>query len=121
MFRDRERELRWLEEQLLEEEEEDEELLDDETVENLLGDTDQARDPGIYQNYSNDYGRKNPAADYKVYNTDRVDVDLEQFSEQVRNPRKKSGCTGFLVLLLLLMIGVLGWMVWQYWKMGGFL
>ena len=115
MFRDRERELQRLEEQLMEEEElelEEEELLNEDEVDNLLEDADQTGDPEAYHNYSNGYGR--------IYNGDRVDVDVEQFSQEILSPEKKRGCTGFLVLLLLLMLAVLGTMVWTYLKMGGF-
>ena len=51
-------------------------------------------------------------------NTDRTDVDLELYSEDVRNPKKRTGCLGCLLrlILILLLLGALGaavlyWMV----------
>lgn len=75
MFRDREKALEELERQLLEDEEEETE----EEVEEELP----PRKP----------------FDFDAYNTDDTDTDLEDYSEAVYNPRRKTGC-GFWLLLL---------------------
>lgn len=120
MFKDRNEELRRLEEALLEEEElqlpveetpQDEELLTDEILDELLEDP--APVPGNvpYQNFSNDYGQ--------AYNADSVDVDLEEFSEQVRQPKKDH--SGLVILVCLLALGVLGVLIFLMLRYGGFL
>lgn len=122
MFKDRNEELRRLEEALLEEEElqtpepeeetpEDEDLLTDEILDELLEDT--APVPGNvpYQNFSNDYGQ--------AYNADHVDVDLEEFSEQVREPKKDH--SGLVIVICLLALGVLGVLIFLMLRQGGFL
>lgn len=128
MFRDTDAALKRLQEQLLEEEadtqtpENDEALLDETLVDTLLSDTDQGEAPRVYQNFSNDYGRqlRNYASGYKVYNTDKADLDLDSYSEAVRSPKKQDGI-GFLLLVLGLMAAILGVLVWIYLKMGGIL
>ena len=126
MFRDRDEELQRLQ-QLLEEDEipapekKDDELLDEETVDALLGADGQTADAGAYQNFSNGYGQQIPETEGRFYNGDRVDVDLEEFSEEVCAPEKKRSGTGLLVFLLLCMLAALGFMIWLYWRMGGFL
>ena len=63
-----------------------------------------------------DFYRDAPKA-VRAYNTDRTDVDLEDFSRQVYEPeQKRHGClTGVLVLLGLLVAG------WILLKMEGIL
>ena len=120
MFRDRDKELQRLQ-QLLEEEEEelpvqekDEDLLDEETIDTLLKSDDQTADAGAYQNFSNGYSPE------KIYNSDKVDVDLEEFTEEICAPEKTRSYTGLLVFLLICMLAALGFMVWLYRQMGGF-
>ena len=51
-----------------------------------------------------------------VYNTDRTDVDLEKYSEAVREPENHR-LTGLLLLALCLMaaiVGILGWWLLHY-------
>ena len=123
MRRDREEELRRLQEQLLEEEEEFTEEADEETLDDLLEEGDAFEDDRAYQNYSNGYGRqlRNYASGYKAYNSDVTDTDLEHYSEEVRQP-KKSGCLGILAAGLLLLTAVaVAALLWWYWKQGGFL
>ena len=127
MFRDRDQELQRLQQQLLEEEEiptpeeKDEDLLDEETVDALLESADQTGDAGAYQNFSNGYGRQPVETEGRFYNADHVDVDLDEFSEDVCAPEKTRSYTGLLVFLLLCMLAALGFMIWLYRQMGGFL
>lgn len=48
---------------------------------------------------------------YTVRNTDRVDVDMEEFSSQVQQPSSgaKSGVVALLVLLTIAFLGVIAW------------
>ena len=89
MFRDAKEELQRLEQELLETQEQpDEEPEED------------------YVNYP---------VDCRVYNTDRTDVDLEEFSQRVREPEKS--LTGWIVLAFALMTGiicVLGYWILRY-------
>lgn len=119
MFRDKEEELQRLQAQLLEEEpEEDEEFDFSEELEDL-SDDEYPEDPGVYQNFSNDYGRqlRNYASGYKAYNTDKTDTDMDRFSESVRNTKPRSGLGWLLPLLVAL--GILGAALWLYLKGGG--
>lgn len=49
---------------------------------------------------------------YKAYNTDKSDEDLESYSEAVRNPPKKR--RGFAALLLLGAMAAI-WVLLKYW------
>lgn len=122
MFKDRNEELRRLEEALLEEEElqtpdpveeapEDEDLLTDEILDELLEDTTPVPGNVPYQNFSNDYGQ--------AYNADNADVDLEEYSEAVRQPKKDH--SGLVILVCLLALGVLGMLIFLMLRQGGFL
>ncbi len=108
VFRDTSEELARLEKELLAQEEPetpdyDDEAYDEEDDPWLYEDTAPAKGPVVYQNYSNDYGKnlRNYASGYRAYNSDQSDEDLENYSEQVRVP-KKSGCAGTLVAVLLI-------------------
>ena len=121
MFRDRQEELRRLEEALLAEEEYDEQLpqavpedeafLSDDTLDTLLEDTSPAKGSVAYQNFSNAYG--------KAYNSDTADVDIEEYSEKVRKVKKDP--FGWLIALCLLLILLLGLAVWYVLHRGGIL
>lgn len=50
--------------------------------------------------------------DWKAYNTDRSDEDLERYSEAVRNPPKRK--RGLAALLLLGLLAVI-WLVLRHW------
>jgi hypothetical protein len=92
MFRDRQKELRRLEEALLAEEEydiqppeadpESDGILSEDILDELLEDTGPAKESVAYQNFSNAYG--------KVYNSDHTDVDMEEYCEEVQRNRKSS-------------------------------
>lgn len=87
MFRDREKALEELEKQLLEGEEEtaQEECAQDEEEEELP-----LRRP----------------FDFDAYNTDDTDTDLEDYSQEVYNPRRKTGCAFWLLLLAAAVLAV---------------
>ena len=124
MFRDAEEELQRLQAQLLEEEEEltepeQEDFLDEETLDKILADTDQGENCGVYQNYSNDYGRnlRNYASGYKAYNTDKTDIDPETLSEELLAPREKISALLWVALTLMALVtAAIGWL---FFTMGG--
>lgn len=91
MFKDRQSELQRLEEALLAEEAETEELPEEAELHQV--DT-------AYANFANGY---------RVYNTDRADNDLEDYSEDVYQAEKRSH-TGLWVALLLVSLLVLGFL-----------
>ena len=93
MFRDTKEELQRLEQELLEEQEQPKDTFE----EDPLGDY------------------VNQPVKCRVYNTDHTDVDLEEFSAQVREPEKS--LTGWIVLCFVLMTGIvciLGYWVLRY-------
>ena len=121
MYRDRDEELRRLQEQLLEEEEfpdRAEELLNDDMLDELLSDSPKSGDSKVYQNFSNGYGKnlRNYASGYTAYNTDTTDTNLESYSEAVRKP-KRSGSLLWLAVLLLVVTAVV--VAWLYLRLGG--
>ena len=125
MFRDREEELRRIQEQLLEDEEpeaeETDQLLDEDTLDALLSDSQQSQNPQVYQNFSNDYGKnlRNYASGYKAYNSDRTDTDLDSFSEAVREPKQAGKLLWLAFVLLALAVAVVGAVLWLYLGLGG--
>ena len=117
--RDREEELRRLEQQLLEEEETEEEYLDEDALDEL---TDQpGENPRVYQNYSNHYGKdlRNFASGYRAYNADHTDTSPEELSEELLRPeeRKKNG----LWWLWLVAVVAIGMLVVSLLRLGGIL
>lgn len=121
MFRDAEEELQRLEQQLLEEEEQDQTPLEEEDYDQFLPEEEvQTHGPMVYRNFSNDYGKnlRNYATGYKAYNTDKVDEDLERFSEEVHSGKKDSP-VWLLAVLLALMAVVAAVVAWIYLGMGG--
>lgn len=124
MFQDTKQELERLQAQLLEEEEQtapeqDEDFLDEEIFDKILSDTDQGEACGVYQNYSNNYGRnlRNYASGYKAYNTDKTEISPQQMSQEILQPRKTVGPWLWVVLALMaLVVGVIGWL---FFSMGG--
>ena len=120
MFRDREKELQRLEEELLAEEKREQE---EKLVEQDVFDTDA---PTMVFHQSDEdltaeirrileESDRRQAQSVRVYNTDRCDTDLEDYSEQVRQPRKKDRSILYLsilagVLTLCIVIVVLVWL-----------
>ncbi len=123
MFRDKDEELKRLQEQLLEEEqpEEDfrEELPDEVFFEDFPEESEPGEDPDVYRNFSNAYGKnlRNFASGYKAYNADKVDVDLDEFSREVQNERTDT--PWLLIVILALMAAVVAAIVWFYVRLGG--
>lgn len=122
MFKDRDAQLRRLEEALLEEEEEspelteevpeDEDLLTDDVLDELLEDAAPTQNHVPYQNFSNDYGN--------AYNADASDVDLDEYADQLQQPARKDR-SGLVILACLLALGVLGVVIFLMLRQGGFL
>ncbi len=117
MFRDQDEALQRLQEQLLEEEEPEEEGF----FEALPEESEPGDDPEVYRNFSNDYGKnlRNFASGYQAYNADRVDVDLETFSQKVQQDRAE--VPWLLIVILILMAAVVGAIVWFFVRLGGLL
>lgn len=103
MFRDAKEELRRLEQALMEEESsdeyEDDEYEDDEEYEEDGAFSDYEPYDEQIPSVSGPY--RNFANNYRAYNSDRTDVDLDEYSEEVRNPRQNLSCLGGLVVFLL--------------------
>lgn len=97
MFKDTQDELKRLEQELLWEEEQEE----DDSVEALLRKVDilLEEDTPKYQNYSNGYGRQpqRPVSNYRAYNTDKTDEDINVYSDEVYEPEKETGIVGLMV------------------------
>lgn len=90
MFRDREKALQALQEQLLEEDEES--LEADDLPEE------------VYADY---------AADVRAYNSDTTDTDLDDYSQQVYEaPRKRTGCVLWIMLLTAGFLLLLSWILY---------
>ena len=121
MFRDRQEELRRLEEALLAEEEydtqppeadpEEEDILSEDILDELLEDTGPAKKSVTYQNFSNAYG--------KAYNSDTTDVDMEEYCEEVQKTKKNN--LGWLIVICLALVLILGFAVWYVLHRGGVL
>ena len=125
MFRDKEEELQRLSRQLREMEEPEEQIEEEEEpdVDELLQEDTHIGDmtDGVYRNASNGYGQnlRNFASGYKAYNGDRVDVDMEEFSDEIRaedEPVEK-GFTGLVVTAFVIAAAAVGVLV--YWLIRG--
>ena len=117
LFKDKDEALKRLDQLLREEadEEEPEEEFDEDEFEDDLDeddlDEDEPEEEVIYHNYSNNYGRN------RVYNADRTDTDLEEFSDQVYQPKKRRELlvlTAIALALVGAIMGVLAWWVARY-------
>jgi len=95
MFRDTERELKRLEEELLEEEQPS------------PTDTDE-----LLAQLHQEPGGENPIDDSQAYNADRVDVTPEELTLALEGPLQKERLTGLVVSALLLTAGILGLLAW---------
>ena len=90
MFNDRQKALEALEAELLREEEQEELLPEEELLE----------EEPLYRNFSNDYGNIN------AYNRDIEEADLEDYVQEVREPKGTNKTKGLLALLLILVAGI---------------
>ena len=124
MFRDTQQALQQLEQQLLLEEETPlEETTGDmsqqelDAMKKLLNSGDEQL---VFQAQADEYeavreasGKiRNYANRYNAYNSDITDTDLEHYSEEVRNPRKKHNLFPLAAIILALLLGILGVLVW---------
>lgn len=127
MHRDTEQALKRLEQALLEEEQtqpeasplQEEQAPDQADFDDFL-ESPEGEDPVVYRNFSNDYGRslRNYATGYKAYNSDTADVDMDAFSEQVREDRPKERLL-FPVLVAALALLAVAYIAYLW--LGGFL
>lgn len=109
LFKDKKEALARLDQLLQEEEDLDGEEAEDTDCEEDSAEEEPDEEPIIYANYSNDYGR--------IYNSDVTDSDLEEFSEEVYRPKKRSDTlvlTAIALALAAAIMGVLAWWVVRY-------
>lgn len=115
MYKDAEEELKRLEEALLEEEEQPEEMPEEdgqeEDLQELLEEA--QRIAGLSDDSTQVYRWQEPLQDQtaRVYNTDKTDEDLEEFSRAVQEEPQK-GITGLAITAITLAIAVLGVLIW---------
>ena len=104
MFKDKEEALARLD-QLLQEVEPEEEP--EETVSFSYDDTETepTDEPVIYHNYANRYGR--------IYNSDVTDRDLEVYSQEVCEPKKRRDILALSILALALATAIIGVVIWK--------
>ncbi len=125
MTRDRDEALQRLQQALLEEEEsEAAEALEEEDFPEIEPEDDpRIADAGVYQNFSNDYGKnlRNYASGYRAYNADKTDTDLDTYSDAVREGENPRRLLWLPVLLLGLLAAVVLAMLWKYLRLGGLL
>ena len=100
MFRDREEELKRLEEELLEEEQ------------NIPEDTDE-----LLEQLHKELDDVPQLDDRQFYNGDRVDVDPEELSDALEQPKEK--LTGLVISALLLTAGILVILAWWAYRLLG--
>ena len=119
MFRDTGDELKRLEEELLAEEE------IQETEEELF--PEDALYPDLYEEetqpraYITEQASMHATRKYRLVNTDRVDCDLETFSQAVEKPKKDKLLTFLTVLAILLTVGIVCVVLyWVYCIWGGY-
>ncbi len=133
MFRDTKEELKRLEQQLLAEEDEQiqeesaedisseeleelKQLLESNSEEPMITEDD---DFDIVRNFDGQV--RNYANNYKAYNSDKSDTDLESYSEEVRNPSQDRSESFLTVLALVLLAGILGVLAWWLVRFKGLL
>lgn len=133
MFQDAKEELKRLEQQLLAEEDEpvQEESTEDISSEELeelkqLLESDSEKpmiteddDFDIVRNFDGQV--RNFANNYKAYNSDKTDTDLERYSEEIRYPSQDRSESFLTVLALVLLAGILGILVWWLIRFKGLL
>ena len=120
MFRDTEEELQRLEEELLaaDEEELDEEELDEEEYDEEEDFDEEYDDDEDDEDFEEEDEVIVPALKgYKVYNSDRCDVNLDRYSEDVYRGRR-SGCLAWVFAGLTVALLVV---LYLYLKQGGYL
>lgn len=116
MFKDKREELERLEAQLRLEEEQDaleeacyeefDDEEDDDGFEEEGLDQFEEEVTQLYRNYSNRYGR------VRGYNTDDSDIDLDEYSEEVRQPKKRSDLLVLSAIAMALLAGIFAVLAW---------
>ena len=99
MFKDKEEELKRLQ-QLLQDADEEEE------PEEEFAEAATEEEPVIYHNYANRYGR------ISIYNNDTSDADLEEYSDEVYKAKNKTGILVLVAIALALAAGIMGVLSW---------
>ena len=120
MYKDAQEELKRLEDALLEEEEvlpEEEEAAEEEDIDALL---EQAKE--LMQETSDEtqvfHWDPETIKNARVYNTDRMDGDLDSFSETVRDGEKQN-LTGLIITAIALATGIVLVLIWWIIRFGG--
>ncbi len=103
MFKDKEEELKRLQ-QLLQDAEEEEDP--EEEFEEAATEEEPEEEPVIYHNYANRYGR------ISIYNNDTSDADLEEYSDEVYKAKNKTGILVLVAIALALAAGIMGVLSW---------
>ncbi len=103
MFKDKEEELKRLQ-QLLQDAEEEEDP--EEEFEEAATEEEPEEEPVIYHNYANRYGR------VRIYNNDTTDRDLDVLSNEVYAPKKKVSIFVLVAIALALAAGIMGVLSW---------
>jgi len=124
MFRDAQKELKRLEEQLLAEEDDPiqeepsedisseeleklKQLLESDSEESMVTEDD---DFDIVRNFDGQV--RNYANNYNAYNSDTSDIDLKSYSEEVQETENNRAVPFLTALAMLLMAGILGILAW---------
>ena len=107
MAKDREQELRRLERELLEEEQKEKE---EQIYEQLLSEDDPLPEEDLAEEIRRVLEGRAPI-EAEVQNMDRTDVDLDDYSREVLEPKKRRGC-GCTLLVILLLVGAIGAVVY---------
>ena len=117
MFKDRNEELKRLEEELLEEETEEEVCEED-----IYEEDEFYEDDEVYEEDDPEKTRVIPETvrHYRVKSTDRLDVDLESFSREVEQGNHSSG-RGLVLLMVLLSLAVAAVLLYYVFRYGGLL
>lgn len=73
-------------------------------------------EPMVYQNFSNNYGQE----DYRAYNADTSDEDLEEYSEEVFRGESSGGITALVMIVCFLLLGITAFLLFLlYLQRGG--
>ena len=111
LFKDKKQALEELDQLLQEEIEEPDKDLEDEEFEDEEFDDEEPEDEEpeapavIYHNYANDYGRR-------IYNADRTDTDIDDYSDQVYEPQSNSDIKALTAVAIALTAAILGVVIW---------
>lgn len=119
MYKDAKEELKRLEQALLEEEEEQQtEEEADTDIDALLEQTKEMLEQPSDETQVFHWQPEELQRSGRVYNADKTDEDLLQFSEQVRGGEKKS-LTGLIITAAVLAAGIVAVVIWWILRYGG--